>query len=154
MLHRASLDDIKSGSLKRAPGHHIVVAMRVYPRFVGKTKIDEYQQSLSPEAKLFAEYRELYARLSDHEQAFDQVNYEERFDLGEKGRENLARLSELAKTKDVHLICRCGRGEHCHVDLMLLMAQHFYGASIGKPPFAYERFSARLRSGRMDQTTL
>lgn len=153
MLHRASLDDLKNGSLQRAPGRHLVIAMRVYPRFVAKTKIDEYQQSLSPEPKLFAEYRGLCVRFDDHEKAFETVNYEERFDLNEKGHENLARLAKLAKSSEVYLFCRCGRGEHCHVDLMLLMAQQLYSASIEEPNFGYQRFRARLKAGGISAPT-
>jgi hypothetical protein len=147
MLRRASLQAVQSGSLLRRSGeNHLVVAMQVYPRFLPKNKIDEYQRSLAPERGLFSEYRELCVRHGKHETAFQLVNYEERFDLGVEGREQLQRLTKLAEEGcEVHLICRCSRDQHCHVDLVLLMAHHLFQAPIPDLPFAYERFQDRFR---------
>jgi len=151
MLKRASIEDLKSDRLQRVPAQtYVAVAMRVYPRFLSKEKIDEYLRALSPEPRLFAEYRNLYAQHDSHETAFELVNYEERFDLNEEGMGNLARLSALAQTCDVHLICICKADQHCHVDLILLMAEHIFAASVPSLPHEYPRFRARLRSGQIN----
>ncbi|MBZ4422773.1 DUF488 family protein [Myxococcus sp. RHSTA-1-4] len=145
MLKRASLAEVTNGTISRAPGQrHLVVAMQLYPRFLSKAKIDEYLRCLSPEANLFAEYRKLCVQYDDHEKAFENVRYEERFDLSDEGKENLARLAELSESQDVILICRCDRGQHCHVDLVLLMARAWFGASISELPFEYRRFQERF----------
>jgi uncharacterized protein YeaO (DUF488 family) len=149
MLRRASLDEFRSGAICRDPGQaYLVVAMRMYPRLLSKNMIDEYQCSLSPEPRLFAEYRELCRRHDNHEIAFQEVNYEERFDLFKEGRENLARLGELSKACDVHLVCKCKQTQHCHVDLILIMARHLNGTPIQDLPFQYARFESRFAGGR------
>lgn len=145
MLRRTSVENVKNGVVIRRPNeNYLVVTMQIYPRFLAKAKVDEFQRCLSPEPKLFAEYRDLCKRHSNHETAFQLVNYEGRFDLGAEGKENLARLAKLAKSCEVYLICRCRPDEHCHVDLMLLMARHLHAAPIQDLPFEYERFRARL----------
>ncbi len=150
MLKRASINDLKTDKLHRVPGqNYVVVSMRVYPRFIPKIKIDEFLSSLSPKPRLFAEYRNLHTQHNSHEIAFELVNYEERFDLNEEGMEHLTRLAALALTCDVHLTCICKADQHCHVDLILLMAEHLIAAPVPSLPHEYPRFRARLNDGQI-----
>jgi len=150
MIKRASLNDIKNGKLDRVPAqNYVVVAMRIYPRFLAKEKIDEYLRALSPEPRLFSEYRSLVTQYDSHETAFELVNYEERFDLDAEGTGHLARLAQLAQTCDVHLTCICKADQHCHVDLILLMAQHLFAAPIPSLPHEYPKFQARMRGSQV-----
>jgi uncharacterized protein YeaO (DUF488 family) len=143
MLRRASVSDVKSGAVTTADGH-LVVTMRVYPRFLARDLISEYVSSLSPAADLFADYRERKKRSGDQDASFEGARYQERFELSEVSLRELARLAELSRHEDVFLICQCDRSELCHVDLMLLIAEHRFGTTIGELAGAYAEFRARL----------
>ena len=137
---------MKASKISKADGH-LVVAMRVYPRFLPKGLTDEYTKSLAPEAGLFGRYRELKKQSGQQNQAFRDAGYEQTFALTEEGTGDLARLAALSSRQNVFLICQCDRQEHCHVDLLLLLANHRFGASIGKLPYDYAAFRRRLRDG-------
>jgi hypothetical protein len=117
--------------------------MRVYPRFLAKTLIDEYKSTLAPPGPLFARYRDLKKRGLSQNDAFQTAGYENEFELTPQGMSDLKRLSDLANTQDVFLICQCGRNEYCHVDLLILLAEKHFGAVIEKLPFPYAAFRAR-----------
>ncbi len=140
---RASVSDVKAGRVGGANGQHVVVAMRVYPRFLPRVLVDEYVPSLSPEPGLFAEYRALKQASGKQNEAFDEVDYEHRFAIGDEGLAHLARLPALP-AKAVVLVCQCAPTERCHVDLVLLLAAHHTGATLGPLPFDYARFRRRL----------
>lgn len=145
MLRQGSIDDISSGKLSRASGH-LVVCMRYYPRFLKKEDRDEYVHELAPDEKLFNEFKAMQKKLSDHNVAFRLVRYEERFRLSETALAELKRLSDLARQKDVYLLCQCGPGERCHRDLLLLEAQKRFGAEIEKPRMPYPVYEKRLKA--------
>jgi len=144
---RASVSDVKAGRVVGAhgdaPGNHVVVAMRVYPRFLPRVLVDEYTPSLSPEPGLFAQYRALKQASGKQNDAFDDVDYEHRFALDDDGLATLTRLAALP-SKDITLVCQCAPTERCHVDLVLLLAAHHTGASLAPLPFDYARFRRRL----------
>lgn len=144
MLMRASVSEVKAGSVQRGAGVHLVVAMRVYPRFLPRALTDEVLKSLSPPPELFQRYRELKKRSGQQNESFEQAGYEQLFELGEEGQADLARLAARATTEDVHLICQCARSERCHVDLLLLLAEVKHGARIGALPFPYAEFRQRI----------
>jgi uncharacterized protein YeaO (DUF488 family) len=146
LLDRASVAEVKSANVSRADGH-LVVAMRVYPRFLPRALTDEYARSLAPEATLFGRYRELKKQSGHQNEAFQSARYEQTFALSEEGMTDLARLTSLSVDRNVFLICQCARQEYCHVDLMLLIAECRFGASIGKLPYGYPEFRERLRAG-------
>ncbi len=143
MLRRATVADVKSGRVTRKDGH-LVVSMRVYPRFLARELISEYMASLSPAADLFADYRELKKQSRDQNASFEGAQYQRRFELGEAALTELARLAERSRHEDVFLICQCDRSELCHVDLMLLIAEHRFGATIGELADTYDEFRQRL----------
>lgn len=145
-LDRASVAEVKLSNVSRADGY-LVVAMRVYPRFLPRDLTDEYTKSLAPEAGLFARYRALKKESGQQNQAFQAAGYEQTFGLTEEGTGDLARLAALSSRQNVFLICQCDRQEYCHVDLLLLLANHRFGARIGKLPYDYEVFRRRLRDG-------
>lgn len=146
MLIRASVGQVKSGVVRRGPGRHLVVAMRVYPRFLPKALTDEYARALSPQPELFEKYRALKKQSGEQNEAFEQAGYETTFALSDEGVRDLARLAGRSSTEDVHLICQCAPSERCHVDLMLLLAEQKLGAAIGALPFAYDDFRTRIRA--------
>jgi uncharacterized protein YeaO (DUF488 family) len=147
LLDRASVAEVKASKISKADGH-LVVAMRVYPRFLPRGLTDEYTRSLAPDAALFGRYREIKRQCGLQNQAFQAAGYEQSFALSQEGMNDLARLASLSSRQNVFLICQCDRQEYCHVDLLLLMAECHFGASTGKLPHAYEAFRERLRSER------
>jgi uncharacterized protein YeaO (DUF488 family) len=146
LLVRASVADVKAARVSKADGY-LVVAMRFYPRFLPKALTDEYAKSLAPEAALFGRYRDLKKLSGQQNQAFQSAGYEQSFALSEEGMEDLARLTSRSRDQKVFLICQCDRQEHCHVDLMLLIAELRFGASVGKLPYEYPAFRKRIRIG-------
>ena len=148
MLRRASVMDVKEGRVTRDPSL-VVVVMRFYPRFLRKELVDEYDRALAPPAELFAEFKKKDRELKNHNSAFYLVEYEKRFDLSAKGRENLAQLSELSRTQDVVLICQCRDFDRCHCDLLLIWAWERFGAEVKGLIFDYPDFRARLASGEL-----
>jgi uncharacterized protein YeaO (DUF488 family) len=121
--------------------------MQYYPRFIKKELVDEYLHSLAPDRELFTDFKALDRKWKDHNRAFREVRYEDRFDLTLKGRQDLERLSWLAKDRDVVLFCQCASLEYCHADLLLLIARHEYGATIRSPRMTYPLFEKRLSLG-------
>lgn len=146
MLDRASVAEVKAARVSKAGGH-LVIAMRLYPRFLPRGLTNEYLPSLGPEAALFARYRDLKKQSGQQNQAFQGAGYEQTFALSEEGRNDLARLAARSRDQDVVLICQCKRQEHCHVDLLLLIAESRFGARIGALPYDYPDLRRRLRSG-------
>ncbi|MGZ3774258.1 MAG: DUF488 family protein, N3 subclade [Pseudobdellovibrionaceae bacterium] len=143
MIKRASVSEIKDKKITKAMGY-LVVTMRMYPRFLQKSLIDDYCQSLSPQADLFARYREFKKETGDQNKSFELAHYQEEFALTETGMHDLEKLVEISKKQNVYMICQCDRHERCHVDLMLLIAQKKFGAKIGNLPFDYDRFISRI----------
>jgi uncharacterized protein YeaO (DUF488 family) len=143
VLQRASVAEVKAGGVSKADAH-LVVTMRVYPRFLSKDLIHEYAKVLAPEAGLFGRYRDLKKRLGQQDQAFHQAHYEQEFALSADGMSELERLATLSSKEPVRMICQCDRKERCHVDLMLLLSQALFAADIGELPYAYPIFRERL----------
>jgi uncharacterized protein YeaO (DUF488 family) len=143
MLFRAPVALVKSGMISKREAH-LVVAMRHYPRYTPKALIDEYARELAPEAELFKEFKEKDRELKDHNAAFDHVDYERRFSLGDDGLATLERLSTQARSKDVYLLCQCTHEEKCHCDLLLLTARARFGALVSQIPFHYPTYAAKL----------
>ncbi len=146
MLYRASVQDIKDERIFRRRTH-LAVVMQFYPRFLSKDRIDEYVRPLAPERPLFTEFKAKERELKNHNQAFELVRYESRFGLSPDGLSALARLADLASTKDVALICQCAAALRCHADLLLLMARRWHGAHAPPLRHSYPVFEARLASG-------
>lgn len=143
MLKRTSIAQVKSGQISTADGY-LVIAMRVYPRFLPKFLIHEYVQSLSPQAGLFGRYRDFKKSGHTQNEAFTLAEYETVFELNDDGMKNLSRLTNLSKKQDVYMICQCDFDEYCHVDLMLLLAHSQFNGIIGDLAFEYPIFRKRL----------
>ncbi|MGK5085420.1 hypothetical protein WDW37_19200 [Bdellovibrionota bacterium FG-1] len=143
MLDRASIAEVKTEKVSKSHGY-LVVAMRLYPRFLPKILIDEYANSLSPDAALFGRYREFKKHSGHQNQAFQLAGYEQDFALSKEGMTHLARLASASDGQNVFLICQCDRSEFCHVDLMLLIAEKHFKARIGKLPYDYPDFRKRF----------
>lgn len=146
MLYRASVQDVKDERISRRRTH-LAVVMQYYPRFLAKDRIDEYVRALAPQRGLFTEFKAKDRELKDHNRAFELVQYESRFGLTPEGLSALARLSEVARTKDVAFLCQCAAVDKCHGDLLLLMARRWHGANTPPLRHAYPIFETRLTSG-------
>jgi uncharacterized protein YeaO (DUF488 family) len=146
MLYRASVRDVKNGALSRRRSH-LVVVMQYYPRFLRKDQIDEYVHSLAPDRELLDTFKAEDRSRGDHDAAFAAVSYESRFRIGPEGAAELRRLSELAASKDVFLLCQCLVPEHCHADLLLLLARHWFQAPTQAVRIRYPIFEGRIRDG-------
>lgn len=147
MLYRASTKDVKDGRLSRRYGY-LVVVMQYYPRFLKKEMVDEYVNALAPDRALFTEFKARSREIEDHDRAFQEVSYEDRFQVSAEGMGQLERLSQMAAERDVFLICQCQSLEHCHGDLLLLLASHTFGAKIQRPRVSYPAYERRLSLSR------
>lgn len=141
MLRQASIAQLRQGHVNRNMGH-IAICMAYYPRGVQRLLFDEFRSSLAPDRRLFHDWKS-WERTAGHNHAFEKSNYEDRFGLSETGFEDLKRLSELAKSTDVFLVCQCVNGERCHREMLLLLASKLHAAPIEVPLNNYSRFLAR-----------
>jgi uncharacterized protein YeaO (DUF488 family) len=143
VLRQASVADVRKGRVSRARGR-VVVAMRIHPRGFAKSLRDEYVAALAPAPDLFADFRRAKAWHEDHERAFADSRYEDRFFLGAEGVGALARLSGDAWHGEVFLVCQCEVGERCHRELLLLAARTVFGAPVDVVHHEYPAFARRL----------
>lgn len=127
MLRRACVADIRSNKVSLADGE-ILVAMRYYPRFLRKALITEYLSELSPSKELLRDFKEREKSLGDHNLAFEDVRFEERFKLSPTGWRQLELIAERGREKTVFLVCQCSTEQKCHCDLLLALAQYHFGA--------------------------
>lgn len=146
MLRRASVWDIENGRVDRDQ-FYLAVAMRFYPRFLKREKVDEYVRALAPPSELFTEFKAKQRKSANHNSTFYLVNYEQRFDLSDKGVEQLAELSKLGRERDVALVCQCRDFDRCHCDLLLLWARHRFEVEVSGLIFEYPVFQKRLEDG-------
>jgi uncharacterized protein YeaO (DUF488 family) len=138
--------DVQNGKMNRE-GRYLAVVMRFYPRFLKKERVDVYIRALAPPGELFAGFKALARKIGNHNSAFYQVRYEERFDLGEEGRRRLSELSEMAREQEVVLVCQCADFDRCHCDLLLLWAREKFQAPVTGLIFDYPIFTKRLEAG-------
>ena len=148
MLRRASVWDIENERVTKDK-FYLVVAMRFYPRFLKREKVDEYVRALAPQAELFTEFKSKQRKSANHNSTFYLVDYESRFDLTEEGLNQLAEVSKLSKERDVALVCQCRDFDRCHCDLLLLWAKHAFTAPVTGLIFDYPVFQKRLESGSL-----
>ena len=138
MLKTATLSEVSSRQITKRQGH-LVVTTRYYPRYFPRESVHEYISALAPVRELLRDFKNAEKKLG-HNGAFKYIGYNRRFTLDAKGLGELQRLSELAREKDVYLICFCSRSQCCHRDLLLLTAQALFGASIESVKQAYPGF--------------
>jgi uncharacterized protein YeaO (DUF488 family) len=143
VLKQGTVPDIKRGSLSRSDGY-LAITMRFYPRFLRKELRDEFVADMAPRKELLKDFNAAAKRLGDHNQAFPEVDYENRFEMSAKGFAALQRLSDLSKTKDVYLICVCKMGDRCHREILMLIAHELYGTKIDKVFHDYPDVMRRL----------
>jgi uncharacterized protein YeaO (DUF488 family) len=148
MLYRAPLKEVREGRLSRRRSY-LAVVMQHYPRGLAKESIDEFVHALAPPRELFTEFKALDRESKDHDGAFEAVRYQERFFVDTEGLGALQRLGELARERDVFLVCQCLAPERCHADLLLLMAKHKYAAPTATVRIPYPTFLARLERGEV-----
>lgn len=144
MLKQARVEDISKNRVTKLHGH-IVVVTHYYPRFLKRKLIDEYIKELAPSRELLTEFKDIEKSAGDHNQGFEAMNYQSKFTLSESGLAELARLSSLAMTKDVYLICHCAVGQCCHRELLMMIAKEQFGASVSRIYQSYPVFFERLK---------
>lgn len=147
MLRGATLGEIQNQQISAGDGY-LVVTSRFYPRFLARSKVDEYYACLAPSKDLLKEFKRESEKVG-HDAAFQAMEYEKKFELTEEGLLELKRLSELSTRCDVFLACYCARDQRCHRDLLLLMAEKLYGAKIEPPGKPYAVFVKRLNNGEI-----
>lgn len=126
------------------------MVMQYYPRFLGKELGAEYLRVLAPDRELFKEFKEREKQLGDHDRAFLEVRYEERFQLSKEGLAQLKGLSDRARAEDVFLLCQCPVNQRCHADLLLLIARQCFQAPTQSLWHRYPVFESRVENARMD----
>lgn len=150
MLKQARVEDISKNRITKVHGH-IVVVTHYYPRFLKRKLVDEYLKDLAPTKELLTEFKETEKSAGDHNAGFESMNYEAKFTLSESGLAELSRLSSLAGTKDVYLVCHCGVGQRCHRELLLMIAKEMFGASVARVHQSYPKFANRLKNGLVNR---
>ena len=143
MLDQASVQQVKEGVFPRDVSH-IVITMRFYPRFLKKQLRDEFICDLAPVKELLHDFNSAQKRLGDHNSAFKEIDYENRFQLSESGYAHLKRLSNLSIRKNVYLTCLCRAGEKCHREMLLLISKELFGAKIGAIFHSYPDIVRRM----------
>lgn len=144
MFRKASVKDVRSGKVSRESGY-IAVCMCRYPRGLPKTAIDEYCHALAPTQELLDEFHaEREKQGGNHNAAFLSVNYQKKFTLNAEAVEQLRALSEIAKTKEVYVVCQCDLKERCHRELLLIAAKRWFAAPAELRTFSYPDFEERL----------
>lgn len=143
MLKQARVEDISKNRITKLHGH-IVVVTHFYPRFLKRKLVDDYIKDLAPTRELLSEFKAAEKETGDHDQGFKAVDYESKFTLSDSGLAELARLSALAETKDVYLVCHCSVGQRCHRELLLMIAKKHFGATVGRIHHAYSTFEHRV----------
>lgn len=151
MLYRASVLDLKQNRLSRRYSHTAIV-MQYYPRFLPKELVDEYVKSLAPDKALFTEFKAQDRATKDHNGAFTSVNYEARFQIVGEGPTHLERLTELARARDVFLICQCIANDRCHADLLILLAKHWFRGNTQIVRHDYPIFENRILDGDLKRS--
>lgn len=144
MLKKGTVAQVRSGELTREMGH-IVLPMCRYPRGLKKLLIDEYVKALAPIQELLDEFHAERERLDgNHNAAFLSCHYQQKFSIPHSGVEALQRLVELARDKDVFLVCQCDLDQRCHRELLLLCAKRWWHTPTELRKFSYPLFEARL----------
>jgi uncharacterized protein YeaO (DUF488 family) len=143
VLKQGSVADIKRGSLSRSDGY-IVVSMRFYPRFLRKELRDEFIVDLAPKKELLHDFNAAAKRLGNHNDAFPEVDYENRFELSMRAFSELQRLAKLSETRDVYIVCVCKVGDRCHREILMLIANKLFAAKIDKVFHSYPDVMRRL----------
>src|SRR5205085_666184 len=92
-LKQASVAQVKKSDIPRADAH-IVITMRFYPRFLKKELRDDFSCELAPTKELLHDFNAAQEKLGNHNLAFDESNYENRFELSAKGLELLKSYSQ------------------------------------------------------------
>lgn len=145
MLKQARVEDISKNRITKLHGH-IVVVTHYYPRFLKRKLVDEYVKDLAPTRELLTEFKENEKAAGDHDGGFEAMNYESKFTLSESGLSELSRLSSLAATKDVYLVCHCTVGQRCHRELLLMIAKEQLGSKTARVHHTYTTFAQRLKN--------
>src|SRR5579862_2820927 len=144
MLKKGSVSDLRSGAVAR-DSSYVVVAMNHYPRGISKKLIDEYIHVLAPSKELLDDFHAMKEKLhGNHNAAFQAVKYQQRFTLSAEAIGHLRRLAELSATKDVTILCQCASDQRCHREMLLLVAQKWYGAKTELRKFSYPEFERRI----------
>jgi uncharacterized protein YeaO (DUF488 family) len=143
MLRQATVSDLITDRVSREKGY-VVITMRRYPRFINKQLRDEYLTCMSPDKVLFEDWLTAKRKHDDHDGAFARSRFEERFDVGEDGLQQLERLCRMAEKKDVFLVCQCHEGKRCHREFTLILARKLFKAKAEKPKNAYPVFEGRI----------
>lgn len=142
MLKQASIRQIKKGEISKQNGY-LSVTMCFYPRGMKSELMDEYRSDLAPDRELFADFKKFQSEFG-HEEAFEKSQYLQRFTLARRALEHLKVLAQQSREQDVYLICQCELGEMCHREILLLIAEKEFGASIDPVHHSYETFLKRL----------
>lgn len=143
MLRQATVEDVANRRITRLHGR-IVVVTHYYPRFLKSNLIHEYTKALAPSKELLTEFKNREKESGNHDQAFDDVEYQSKFWLSDEGFTELQKLSIEAQTSQVYLVCHCAIGTRCHRELLMVLAQQLYQAPIAKLSFPWDEFKARL----------
>lgn len=143
MLRAATVQDISKRRVTKAHGG-IYVVTRYYPRFLKSQMIDEYYGVLAPKVELLKEFKDAEEKLGDHDQAFEQIDYESKFTLAPEALPLLGELAQASMDKHVFLVCHCDLKQYCHRELLFLIAEANFGAKIPKLSHSYDIFRKRL----------
>jgi uncharacterized protein YeaO (DUF488 family) len=156
VFRQARVEDIGNRRITKTHGQ-IVVVTQYYPRFLKRSLIHEYQHGLTPTRELLKDFKDAEKsaierlgkdKISEaHNQAFDDVGYEDKFTLTPDAISELGRLAEIAKTGDVYLVCHCKIGDRCHREILMLYAEVNFESKISKISYPWIKIRERIADG-------
>ena len=146
MIKQATVEDVSNSRITKRHGR-IVVTTRYYPRFLKRKLVDDYEGVLAPTKALLTEFKAREEELGElekaHDQAFEDVVYESKFNLSEAGFAKLREYVALSSHQDVYFVCHCKLGQRCHRELLLMIAKTM-GAAVGRIYLKYPVFAERI----------
>jgi len=142
MIKQASVRQIRQGERTRKDGY-VVITMCFYPRGIKKALRDEYRRGLAPDVVLFKDWQK-HCKAEGHNAAFARADYQRRFYLSEEAYQDLKRLSEIGRDRDVYLVCQCTVGEMCHREILMLAARTEFKAPVDRIFNTYPVIERRL----------
>jgi uncharacterized protein YeaO (DUF488 family) len=143
MLRAATVEDINNKRITKQHGR-IVVITRYYPRFLKRQLIHDYFSVLAPKKELLHEFKAAEEKAGDHDQGFEDIDYESKFKLDPEAMAVLRELADESKIRHVYLVCHCGPKQYCHRELLFLICEKNFGAPIPTLSHPYKTFRKRL----------
>ena len=107
-------------------------------RYSGQDRLDITVKGNCPAGKLYAPTWAMVRGLKEHKNLpqdwYESIYYElliDRWKESQANRDEMMRLVEMVKTRDITVVCFCPAGQFCHRLLLVKFLQHNWGTKYG-----------------------